>query len=175
MGGCKAHRHTLTHPPPAPTPQLTLWDKHVISPGQELEDALGARGAFPVLAAKSVRVGDFNGKNLSTLNSTMVRRAAGGAPGGQRACVHACVHACAGSCVHRWRTLSAERPRTAQRACAPGSPEQLPPPPGSPHRASRQLAIDPPDLEEARSLRKWCAPPAPGRPGAGACSVRPAR
>jgi hypothetical protein len=72
--------HTsLTNPiQPTPSPanktpnQLTLWDKHVTSPGQELEEAIGLSGKFPVLAAKGVRVGDFNGKNLSTLNSTTV-------------------------------------------------------------------------------------------------------
>lgn len=59
-------------PPPPPPPQLTLWDKHVASPGTELEEALGGQGRFPVLAAKGVRVGDFNGKNLSTIGSSLV-------------------------------------------------------------------------------------------------------
>jgi hypothetical protein len=45
-----------------------------MAPGQALEEALSAQGRFPVLAAKGVRVGDFNGKNLSTLNSTTARR-----------------------------------------------------------------------------------------------------
>ncbi|GBF93369.1 replication A 70 kDa DNA-binding subunit A [Raphidocelis subcapitata] len=52
--------------------ELTLWDKHVVSPGQDLEEALGGAGRFPVLAVKGVRVGDFNGKNLSTLGSSTV-------------------------------------------------------------------------------------------------------
>ena len=70
--------------------ELTLWDKFVADPGAAIEGAVGAEGRFPVLAAKGVRVGDFNGKNLSTVNAT-------------------------------------------------------------------GLTLDPPDLEEARRLRSWCA------------------
>lgn len=50
--------------------ELTLWDRFVASPGGDIEQAVGARGHFPVLAVKGVKVGDFNGKNLSTVNAS---------------------------------------------------------------------------------------------------------
>lgn len=40
-------------------------------PGDQLEAAV-AQGRRPVLALKGARVGDFNGKSLSTLNSSTV-------------------------------------------------------------------------------------------------------
>jgi replication factor A1 len=57
---------------------VTFWDRFATSdggpepsPGDQLEQALGA-GARPVVALKSVRVGDFNGKNLGSLGSSTV-------------------------------------------------------------------------------------------------------
>jgi replication factor A1 len=51
--------------------QLTLWDKYTSNPGDQLEQMVGA-GQHPVLAVKNARVGDFNGRSLSTLNSSTV-------------------------------------------------------------------------------------------------------
>jgi replication factor A1 len=51
--------------------QLTLWDKYTSNPGDQLEQMVGA-AQHPVLAVKNARVGDFNGRSLSTLNSSTV-------------------------------------------------------------------------------------------------------
>lgn len=51
--------------------QVTLWGDFTQNPGHQLEAAVQA-GQRPVLAAKGVRVGDFNGKSLSTLGSSNV-------------------------------------------------------------------------------------------------------
>jgi replication factor A1 len=51
--------------------QLTLWDKYTSIPGDQLEQMVGA-AQHPVLAVKNARVGDFNGRSLSTLNSSTV-------------------------------------------------------------------------------------------------------
>lgn len=57
---------------------MTFWDKFATggdganpSPGDQLEQALQA-GARPIVALKSVRVGDFNGKNLGSISSSTV-------------------------------------------------------------------------------------------------------
>eukprot|EP00775_Hariotina_reticulata_P005401 gene5401-5635_t len=51
--------------------EVTLWDKFVETPGQQLEQMVRA-GEHPVVACKGMRVGDFNGKNLSSLGSSTV-------------------------------------------------------------------------------------------------------
>ncbi|KAJ9514509.1 hypothetical protein QJQ45_016236, partial [Haematococcus lacustris] len=51
--------------------EITLWGNFVDKPGNDLEQAFKT-GAHPIVAAKAVRVGDFNGKTLSTLNSSQV-------------------------------------------------------------------------------------------------------
>eukprot|EP00877_Chromochloris_zofingiensis_P013681 jgi/Chrzof1/8567/Cz03g15270.t1 len=51
--------------------EVTLWDKFVTDPGDELESEVRS-GGRPVLAIKAVRIGDFNGKNLSTIGSSTV-------------------------------------------------------------------------------------------------------
>jgi len=51
--------------------QVTLWDKYVEVPGQQLEQMVRA-GEHPVVACKGMRVGDFNGKNLGSLGSSTV-------------------------------------------------------------------------------------------------------
>ncbi|KAF8055656.1 RPA1A [Scenedesmus sp. PABB004] len=51
--------------------EVTLWDKFVHAPGDALE-AAAASGGHPVVAIKGARVGDFNGKSLSTLSSSTV-------------------------------------------------------------------------------------------------------
>ena len=45
--------------------------RFVQEPGNTLEEAVKS-GTKPIVALKSVRVGDFNGKNLSTLSSSRV-------------------------------------------------------------------------------------------------------
>eukprot|EP00878_Enallax_costatus_P012473 GHUV01013026.1.p1 GENE.GHUV01013026.1~~GHUV01013026.1.p1 ORF type:complete len:867 (+),score=301.03 GHUV01013026.1:206-2806(+) len=51
--------------------ELTLWGDFTQNPGNQLESAV-QNGQKPVLAVKSARVGDFNGKSLSTLGSSSV-------------------------------------------------------------------------------------------------------
>ena len=51
--------------------ETTLWGRFVEKPGNQLEAEVG-RGVHPVLALKSARIGDFNGKNLGTLGSSGV-------------------------------------------------------------------------------------------------------
>eukprot|EP00887_Chlorella_sp_A99_P004696 scaffold4.g4696.t1 len=51
--------------------ELTLWGGFAHAPGDELAAALG-EGRHPVVAAKNARVGDFNGKTLSTVGSSTV-------------------------------------------------------------------------------------------------------
>lgn len=51
--------------------QVTLWDKFVSDPGDQLENMV-KDAQHPVLAIKSARVGDFNGRSLSTLSSSTV-------------------------------------------------------------------------------------------------------
>lgn len=50
---------------------MTLWGDFTQNPGNQLEAAV-QNGQKPVLAVKSARVGDFNGKSLSTLGSSSV-------------------------------------------------------------------------------------------------------
>eukprot|EP00879_Flechtneria_rotunda_P025305 GHRR01026883.1.p1 GENE.GHRR01026883.1~~GHRR01026883.1.p1 ORF type:complete len:797 (+),score=258.36 GHRR01026883.1:172-2562(+) len=52
--------------------EVTLWDKFTSMPGDELEGKV-REGQRPVVAFKGLRVGDFNGKNLSSLSSTTVQ------------------------------------------------------------------------------------------------------
>lgn len=52
--------------------QLTLWGDFVGDPGAMLEAEVQA-GRHPIVAVKDCRVGDFNGKTLSTLNSSTVQ------------------------------------------------------------------------------------------------------
>jgi len=49
--------------------ELTLWGQYCTNPGDRLEMEVGRH---PILAVKGARVGDFNGKNLSTVNSSVV-------------------------------------------------------------------------------------------------------
>lgn len=68
------HTHTFAHSHSRCAPrthQVTLWDTFVSDPGDALEAAVKS-GLRPIVALKSVRVGDFNGKNLSTLGSSRV-------------------------------------------------------------------------------------------------------
>ena len=51
--------------------ELTLWGSLVQTPGAQLEAEV-QQGRHPILAAKGVRVGDFNGKNLGTISSTQI-------------------------------------------------------------------------------------------------------
>ena len=51
--------------------QVTLWGNMAKDPGQQLEEAVAA-GRHPVIAVKEARVGDFNGRSLSTLSSSIV-------------------------------------------------------------------------------------------------------
>ncbi|CAG9464736.1 unnamed protein product [Pedinophyceae sp. YPF-701] len=51
--------------------ELTLWGKFVETPGGQIEADVSS-GARPVVAIKAVRVGDFNGKNLSTIGSSNI-------------------------------------------------------------------------------------------------------
>ena len=51
--------------------ELTLWGSLVQTPGAQLEAEV-QQGRHPILAAKGVRVGDFNGKNLGTISSTQL-------------------------------------------------------------------------------------------------------
>ena len=51
--------------------ELTLWGGYVSNPGDALAAAVAA-GNHPIIAAKSVRIGDYNGKTLSTIASTTI-------------------------------------------------------------------------------------------------------
>jgi len=51
--------------------ELTLWGGYANTPGDELASAI-ASGRHPIIAAKSTRVGDYNGKTLSTVASSTV-------------------------------------------------------------------------------------------------------
>ena len=51
--------------------ETTLWGRFVEKPGNQLEAEV-SKGVHPVLALKSARIGDFNGKNLGTLGSSGV-------------------------------------------------------------------------------------------------------
>jgi replication factor A1 len=51
--------------------ELTLWGKYANEPGDHLFSAFQG-GMRPVVAVKSARVGDFNGKTLSTVASSTV-------------------------------------------------------------------------------------------------------
>lgn len=68
IAGCGVDRaHVVVHP----CVQCTLWGAFAANPGHQLEELLNG-GAHPVVAIKSARVGDFSGKNLSTVGSSMV-------------------------------------------------------------------------------------------------------
>jgi len=51
--------------------QVTLWGDFATNQGDQLAAAVSA-GQHPTLALKGGRVGDFNGKNLSTIHSSQV-------------------------------------------------------------------------------------------------------
>ena len=52
--------------------QLTLWGELASGNiGQQLEQAMVA-GAHPILSVKGTRVGDYSGKSLSTLNTSIL-------------------------------------------------------------------------------------------------------
>ncbi|KAK2078687.1 hypothetical protein QBZ16_003527 [Prototheca wickerhamii] len=51
--------------------EVTLWGGYALDPGDRLQAAASA-GGHPVLAVKNARVGDFNGKTLSTVSSSTV-------------------------------------------------------------------------------------------------------
>lgn len=53
------------------TPQVTLWGEFAENPGTQLEAAVRG-GTHPVLAMKAGRVGDFNGKNISSISSSQL-------------------------------------------------------------------------------------------------------
>ena len=50
---------------------LTLWDKYCGDPGERIKAEIAA-GRNPILACKGVRVGDFGGKNISTVSATQL-------------------------------------------------------------------------------------------------------
>ncbi|EFJ49234.1 hypothetical protein VOLCADRAFT_104448 [Volvox carteri f. nagariensis] len=52
--------------------EVTLWGPLVNNPGDQIEQMVRS-GARPVFAAKALRVGDFNGKTLSTIGSSVLR------------------------------------------------------------------------------------------------------
>lgn len=49
--------------------ELTLWGKYANEPGDQLQQAI-QNGVHPILAVKSARVGDYNGRTLSTVASS---------------------------------------------------------------------------------------------------------
>lgn len=51
--------------------ELTLWGNHVNAEGQRLQNICDA-GVFPVLAVKSGRVNDFNGKAVGTISTSQL-------------------------------------------------------------------------------------------------------
>ncbi len=52
--------------------ELTLWGLQVSDPGDAIYSMV-QNAERPVLAVKCARVGDFNGKTLSTVSSTVLR------------------------------------------------------------------------------------------------------
>jgi replication factor A1 len=52
--------------------ELTLWGNYCADPGQQLEQD-NQQGAHPVVAIKSTRVGEYNGKTLGSISSTQIR------------------------------------------------------------------------------------------------------
>ena len=50
---------------------LTLWGEHAEAAGAELEEAATNHG-YAVLAAKNLKIGDFNGRNLGTIYSSQL-------------------------------------------------------------------------------------------------------
>ncbi|GFR50485.1 hypothetical protein Agub_g12748, partial [Astrephomene gubernaculifera] len=52
--------------------EVTLWGQLVSNPGDAIEQTV-RNGGRPVLAAKALRVGDFNGKTLSTVGASSLR------------------------------------------------------------------------------------------------------
>jgi replication factor A1 len=50
---------------------LTLWGNYVSTPGEEIKAAIAA-SQHPVLGCKGVRVGDFGGKNISTVAASQL-------------------------------------------------------------------------------------------------------
>ena len=52
--------------------ELTLWGSYCMDPGQQLEQD-NQQGAHPVVAIKSARVGEYNGKTLGSISSTQIR------------------------------------------------------------------------------------------------------
>lgn len=51
--------------------ELTLWGNYVHEPGTQLQQEV-SQGRHPVVAVKSARVGDFNGKTVSTISSSTI-------------------------------------------------------------------------------------------------------
>ena len=51
--------------------ELTLWSPHAIDLGGPVESLIAA-GESPVVAIKNARIGEFQGKNLGTVGSTLV-------------------------------------------------------------------------------------------------------
>ena len=51
---------------------ITMWGQQATDPGDELFN-LHRSGEKPVVAIKGCRVGDFNGKNLSTIISSSIK------------------------------------------------------------------------------------------------------
>ena len=51
--------------------EVTLWGAYASDPGEALHAAV-LSGRHPLLAVKSARVGEFNGKTLSTVSSSIV-------------------------------------------------------------------------------------------------------
>lgn len=51
--------------------ELTLWGSYVDSTGNEMAAAVGS-GRHPIVAVKGARVGDYNGKTLSTIGSSTI-------------------------------------------------------------------------------------------------------
>ena len=53
----------------SPEPQVTLWGAFASDPGNQLEAEVANH---PIVAIKAARVGEFNGKNLSTIGTSVV-------------------------------------------------------------------------------------------------------
>ncbi|CAK0787257.1 hypothetical protein CVIRNUC_010475 [Coccomyxa viridis] len=51
--------------------EITFWGGYAQDPGDALQEALNA-GQHPILALKNAKIGDFNGRTLSTTSSTSV-------------------------------------------------------------------------------------------------------
>lgn len=52
--------------------ELTLWGEFVSNPGDSLTNAVTVTGHHPIIAVKNARLGDYNGKTLSTVSSSSV-------------------------------------------------------------------------------------------------------